>query len=71
MPGYIKYSIDVSYTDNSYGKSEDKVKTFTTSAEKPHIEDMFKEIYQWRYDNGYVLKTELVNSACVPSQGTT
>ena len=61
MADYIVYSIDVEYEDHAYGRVETRTETFTGGpGEVPT--DMYKEIEQWRYDNGYVLKTELIPS---------
>lgn len=67
---FIKYSIDVSYVDNSYGQSVEKTKTFSTLNAQEKFEDLYRRIEQWRYDNGYILKTELKDSNCTPSQAT-
>ena len=67
---FIQYSIDVSYVDNSYGQSVEKTKTFSTLNVSDSFEVLFKRIEQWRYDNGYILKTELTNTNCTPSQAT-
>lgn len=67
---FIQYNIDVSYVDNSYGQSVEKTKTFSTLNASDSFEGLFKRIEQWRYDNGYILKTELTNTNCTPSQAT-
>ena len=59
MP-FIKKSIEVTYIDNSFGKSETKTKTFSTDNEtltNPH--DVMKHIEEWRYDNGYQITSEV------------
>ena len=53
MP-YIKKSITVQYEDNSYGKKEQKTKTF--SGVEQHA--VLKEIEEWRRDGGYVIKNQ-------------
>ena len=59
MP-FIKKSIEVTYIDNSFGKSETKSKTFSTDNEtlvNPH--DVMKHIEEWRHDNGYQITSEV------------
>tara|TARA_A100001015_G_C14438148_1_gene499396 strand:- start:136 stop:348 length:213 start_codon:yes stop_codon:yes gene_type:complete len=57
---FIKKSIEVTYIDNSYGKSETKTKSFSTDDETlvtPH--DVMKHIEEWRFDNGYQITSEI------------
>ena len=68
MADYIQYSIDVEYEDHAYGRVETRTETFTTSALRQVPQDLFARIEQWRYDNGYVIKTELIPSNCTSTQ---
>lgn len=61
MAEYIQYSINVEYEDHAHGKVETRTETFTGGpGEVPN--DMLATIEKWRYDNGYVIKTELIPS---------
>ena len=71
MTDFIKYSIAVEYEDHAYGKVDTRTETFTCSAPGEGPRDLFKTIEQWRYDNGYVLKTELIDSNCTAEQAST
>ncbi|MAG48736.1 hypothetical protein CMO86_03425 [Candidatus Woesearchaeota archaeon] len=70
MADYIQYSIDVEYEDHAYGRVETRTETFTTSAPGQVPQDLFARIEQWRYDNGYVIKTELIPSNCTAAQAS-
>jgi len=59
MP-FIKKSIEVTYIDNSFGKSETKSKTFSTDDETlVTAHDVMKHIEEWRFDNGYQITSEI------------
>jgi len=62
---YVKWSIEVTYEDNSYGKKETKTKVFDGKDK----EDILKEIEQWRYDNGYIIRSELTFDNFTSSAG--
>jgi|TARA_B110000483_G_C18192484_1_gene541541 hypothetical protein len=68
---FIKYSIDIEYEDHAYGRVETRTETFSTTAPGEGPLDLFKTVEQWRYDNGYVLKTELISGNCTPAQAST
>ena len=69
MADYIQYSINVEYEDHAHGRVETRTETFTGGpGEVPT--DMYKKIEQWRYDNGYVLKTELKPSNFTAAQAS-
>lgn len=53
MP-YVKKSITVEYEDNSYGKKEQKTKTFSGKDQNA----VLKDIEEWRYNGGYVIKNK-------------
>ena len=57
----IRYSINVEYEDHAHGRVETRTETFT-GEEGQVPTDMLAGIEQWRYDNGYVIKTELIPS---------
>lgn len=65
---FVQYSIDIEYTDNSYGKSVQKTETFK-SRDGEVFSEFFKRIEQWRYDNGHILITELTRDNCVAGVG--
>ena len=71
MTDFIKYTIDVEYEDPAYGKVGTKTETFSCSAPGEGPQDLFNTIEQWRYDNGYMLKTELIPSNCTAEQAST
>lgn len=57
MP-HIKYTINVTYQDNSYGKQVIKTQPFSGR----DIPEVLNKIEKWRYDNGYVIKSSLDNA---------
>lgn len=65
MGTYVKKSIDVTYEDNSHGKSVTAVKTF----EGKEIDQVLKDIETWRYDGGYIIKSSLDFDNFVHSPG--
>ena len=65
---FVQYSLDVTYEDNSYGQKVEKTKTFKT-LDGEDFTTFFKRIEQWRYDNGYILKTDLTVQNCVAGVG--
>tara|TARA_B100001057_G_C22116748_1_gene669189 strand:- start:237 stop:452 length:216 start_codon:yes stop_codon:yes gene_type:complete len=54
---HIKKSITVEYEDNSYGKTEQKTKVFSTDSNDDK-QLVLKEIEEWRRDGGYVIKNQ-------------
>tara|TARA_B100000902_G_scaffold260359_1_gene246611 strand:- start:1842 stop:2057 length:216 start_codon:yes stop_codon:yes gene_type:complete len=54
---HIKKSITVEYEDNSYGKTEQKTKVFSTD-ENDDKQLVLKEIEEWRRDNGFIIKNQ-------------
>tara|TARA_A100001015_G_C15037552_1_gene737310 strand:+ start:3203 stop:3418 length:216 start_codon:yes stop_codon:yes gene_type:complete len=70
MADFIKYSIDVEYEDHAHGRVETRTETHSTSTPGETPRDLFKAIEQWRYDNGYVIKTELLAENCTDSQAS-
>ena len=60
---YLVYKINVNYEDHSHGKVVSSSQTFSRNKDEG-FESFFKRIEQWRYDNGYVLKTELHPDNC-------
>ena len=71
MVDFIKYSIAVEYVDHAYGKVETRTETFSTTTPGEAPADLFKIVEQWRYDNGYVLITELTSENCTAAQAST
>ena len=65
MGHYVKWSIDVTYEDNSYGKKVISTKTFSG---KNH-DGILKEIAQWRYNNGYIIRSSLDYENFTSSRG--
>ena len=55
---HIKKSITVQYEDNSYGRTEQKTKVFSTD-EKDDKQLVLKQIEDWRYEGGYIIKNPL------------
>ena len=55
---HIKKSITVEYEDNSYGRTEQKTKVFSTDKETDDKQIVLKEIEEWRKDGGYVIKNQ-------------
>ena len=70
MADFIKYSIDVEYEDHAHGKVDTRTETHSTSKPGEEPRDLFKAIEQWRYDNGYVIKTELLAENCTAAQAS-
>ena len=62
---YVKKSIDVTYEDNSFGKTVTNVQTF----EGKTIDQILKDIETWRYNNGYIIKSSLDFDNFVHSRG--
>lgn len=54
---HIKKSITVEYEDNSYGKTEQKTKVFSTDS-NDDMQLVLKEIEDWRRDGGYLIKNQ-------------
>tara|TARA_Y100000816_G_C25959781_1_gene500837 strand:- start:121 stop:336 length:216 start_codon:yes stop_codon:yes gene_type:complete len=54
---HIKKSITVQYEDNSYGKTEQKTKVFSTDS-NDDMQLVLKEIEDWRRDGGYIIKNQ-------------
>ena len=54
---HIKKSITVQYEDNSYGKTEQKTKVFSTNS-NDDMQLVLKEIEDWRRDGGYIIKNQ-------------
>ena len=54
---HIKKSITVEYEDNSFGKTEQKTKVFSTDSNDDK-QLVLKEIEEWRRDNGYIIKNQ-------------
>tara|TARA_B100001287_G_C22461929_1_gene425442 strand:+ start:321 stop:536 length:216 start_codon:yes stop_codon:yes gene_type:complete len=54
---HIKKSITVEYEDNSYGKTEQKTKVFSTDS-NDDMQLVLKEIEDWRRDGGYIIKNQ-------------
>tara|TARA_B100000214_G_C23949662_1_gene619808 strand:- start:454 stop:666 length:213 start_codon:yes stop_codon:yes gene_type:complete len=52
---HIKKSITVQYEDNSYGRTEQKTKVFSTD-ENDDKALVLKQIEDWRYEGGYIIK---------------
>ena len=52
---HIKKSITVQYDDNSYGRTEQKTKVFSTD-ENDDKALVLKQIEDWRYEGGYIIK---------------
>ena len=54
---HIKKSITVEYEDNSYGKTEQKTKVFSTDSNDDKDKGLvLVEIEEWRRDGGYIIK---------------
>ncbi len=62
---YVKKSIDVTYEDNSHGKSVTAVKTF----EGEYMDKILEDIEAWRYENGYIIRSSLDFENFVHSRG--
>ena len=54
---HIKKSITVEYEDNSYGKTEQKTKVFSTDSNDDK-QLVLKEIEEWRREGGYIIKNQ-------------
>ena len=54
---HIKKSITVEYEDNSYGKTEQTTKVFSTDS-NDDMQLVLKEIEDWRRDGGYIIKNQ-------------
>jgi len=65
MAHYVKWSIEVTYEDNSYGQKTTKTKVF----EGKDQTIILKDIEQWRYDNGYIIRSDLSLSNFTSSPG--
>ena len=52
---HIKKSITVQYEDNSYGRTEQKTKVFSTD-ENDDKALVLKQIEDWRYEGVYIIK---------------
>ena len=70
MADFIKYSIDVEYEDHAHGKVDTRTETHSTSKPGETPRELFKAIEQWRYDNGYVIKTELLQENCTAEKAS-
>ena len=70
MADFIKYSIDVEYEDHAHGKVDTSTETHSTSKPGEEPRDLFKAIEQWRYNNGYVIKTELLQENCTAEKAS-
>ena len=70
MGDFIKYSIDVEYEDHAHGKVDTRTETHSTSKPGEEPRDLFKAIEQWRYNNGYVIKTELLQENCTAEKAS-
>ena len=70
MADFIKFSIDVEYEDHAHGKVDTRTETHSTSKPGEEPRDLFKAIEQWRYNNGYVIKTELLQENCTAEKAS-
>ena len=70
MADFIKYSIDVEYEDHAHGKVDTRTETHSTSKPGEEPRDLFKAIEQWRYNKGYVIKTELLQENCTAEKAS-
>ena len=70
MADFIKYSIDVEYEDHAHGKVDTRTETHSPSKPGEEPRDLFKAIEQWRYNNGYVIKTELLQENCTAEKAS-
>lgn len=50
----IKKTLELQYEDNSYGKTEQKTKTFTGD----DLSDLLSQIETFRYNGGYIIKNK-------------